>query len=397
MTNRSILRINHQGKPECLYRYDVENQKCESNELSQWTDQALVRISQEADADLIVLVPASWVYHSQTNVASKNNELLAKSVPFAIEEELSNEVEDNYFAFKINDDGTQSVIAIEKTYITQLNEALERHGLKVETINSEVDWLPVVENSISIWSDSKTALLKLNANQAMRVATSQINQLLPVFAQGKQQIVCNDKSLIEYSELPIEQRLTTADCCAHLLKNDAINLYIDEIKSKRTAQTTESWYGVKVLAGVLALSWFVIQGMQWYGLNQSIADIKQQQVSVFKQSYPNAVSSELVDPFAALQSRLKIQNSQTIQDQSMLIAAVDKLGQSLSKQQSVMLNGLRLMDQKLELQIAAPSMTVINDFHQLLQQYAADFNVQIGVNELGDDNTFKSILTMVPR
>lgn len=397
MTIRSILRINHQGMPQCLYRYDVQNKKCELNELNQWTDQALVRVSQEANADLTVLVPASWVYHSQTQVASKNTELLTKSIPYAIEEELSNDVEDNYYAFKINDDGTQSVIAIEKTYIIQLNEALESHGIEVETINSEVDWLPVAENSISIWSDSKTALFKMDANQAMRIAPSQINQLLPVFAQDKQQVICNDKSIIDYSELPIEQRLTAADCCAYLSNHEPINLYVDEIKAKQNEQSIDSWQTVKILVGVLALSWFVIQGIQWYGLNQSIAEIKQQQVNLFKQSYPNAVPSELVDPFAAIQSRLKKQNSQTTQDQSMLIAAVDNLGQTLSKQQSVILNGLRMIDQKMELQIAAPNMTAINDFHQLLQQHANDFSVQIGVNELGDDNTFKSILTMVPR
>ncbi|MCF6301376.1 MAG: beta-eliminating lyase-related protein, partial [Proteobacteria bacterium] len=125
--------------------------------------------------------------------------------------------------------------------------------------------------------------------------------------------------------------------------------------------------------------------------------IKQLQKELFTQNYPNAAPSELVDPFAALQSRLKIKNAQSTQDQSMLIEAVDKLGQTIKQQQSVKINGLRLVDQKLELQIVAPSMRVINDFHQLLQQYASDYSVQIGVNELGDDNTFKSILTMVPR
>ncbi|VAW45430.1 hypothetical protein MNBD_GAMMA02-1112, partial [hydrothermal vent metagenome] len=346
---------------------------------------------------LHILVPASWVYHTQTHVASKNTELLAKSIPFAIEEELSNEVEDNYYAFRLNEDGSQYVIAIEKVHLNQLNDQIESHHLDVEAIHSEVDWLPAQPTEVSIWSDAGTALLKLGQDQAMRVANSQINQLLAVFGQDKQQIICNEAAVIDYADLPIKNNLTAADCCRYLLSQNAINLYIDEIKTKQSESNSGSRGVLKMLLGLLIVSWFLVQGIQWYALQQSIADIKQLQKELFTQNYPNAAPSELVDPFAALQSRLKIKNAPSTQNQSMLIVAIDKLGQTLKQQQSVKLNGLRLVDQKMELQIVAPNMTVINDFHQLLQQYASDYSVQIGVNELGDDNTFKSILTMVPR
>lgn len=391
MTIASILRINHDGKPQCLYTYDAQSEHCDITTINQWSSESLQH------AELIILVPASWVYHTQTHVASKNTELLAKSIPFAIEEELSNEVEDNYCAFKLNDDGSQNVIAIEKQHLNRLNEQIEAHGLDVKAIYSEVDWLPAEVDDVSIWSDSETALLKLGQDQAMRVANSQINQLLPVFAQEKKQIICNEDALIDYADLPIKKSLTAAVCCGYLLSQNAIDLYLDEIKSNHDESASQSWGKVYILISTLVFSWFLVQGIQWYELKQSIADIKQQQKNLFTQVYPNAAPSELVDPFAALQSRLKIKNAQTAQADSMLISAVDKLGQTLKQQQSVKLNGLRLVDQKMELQITAPSMKVINEFHQGLQLMASDYSVQIGVNELGDDNTFKSILTMVPR
>ena len=397
MTKSLILRIDHGGKPLCLYRYDAQDKTCEVHHLNEWDDKLLKSHSQGTTTDLIILVPASWVYHSQTSIASKNTELLAKSIPFAIEEELSNEVEDNYCAFRINEDGTQDVIAIEKTYINQLNEQIKNHQLSVDKIYSEVDWLPLSQEGISVWSDADTSVIKLNESQAMSVATSQISQLLPIFAQDKQHIDCNDSAVTDFGDLPVKESLTAAACCEYLLNHHVINLYVDEIKVKQTVRAAESWQTVKVLVSVLVLSWVVIQGIQWYGLNQSIAETKLQQVNLFKQNYPNAAPSELVDPFAALQSRLKIQNSNLTQDRSMLISAVDKLGQTLQQQQTVKLNGIRMVDQKMELQIEAPTMTVINDFHQLLQQFANSFSVQIGVNELSDDNTFKSIITMVPR
>ena len=391
MAITSILRIDHDGKPLCLYGYDAQSDVCNTTLVNQWSSDSLSKL------ELRILVPASWVYHTQTHVASKNNELLVKSIPFAIEEELSNEVEDNYYAFLLNEDGSQHVIAIEKDHLNQLNEQIEKYQLDVVAINSEVDWLPADAADVSIWSDSQSALLKLGQDQAMRVANSQINQLLPVFAHDKQQIICNESAVIDYPDLPIKKDLTAADCCRYLLQHNAINLYLDEIKSKQSETTSHSWVGIQLLLGLLLISWVLVQGIQWYALKQSIAEIKQQQMNVFRQNYSDAAPSELVDPFAALQSRLKIKNANSTQNKSMLIAAVDKLGQTLQQQQAVKLTGLRLVDQKMELQIEAPDLTVINDFQQLLQQYANDYSVQIGVNELSDDNTFKSILTMVPR
>ena len=391
MAEVSILRIDHAGKPMCILAYDAQNNDCKTSHVIDWSDPRLT------DLELYILVPANWVYHTKTQVASKNSELLAKSIPFAVEEELSNEVEDNYFAFRLNQDDSQSVIAIEKTHLNLLNEKIESNHLNVKAIHSEIDWLPVEPSSVSIWSDSETGLLKFDKNHAMRVPHSQIGQLLPVFAGEKQKIICNQGTALKIDGMSVKNQLTVISCCQYLLTGDAINLYIDDIKTAQSDATSSTWKSVLMLSGLLVVSWCFIQGFQWYSLSQSINEIKEKQKNLLLQNYSDVVSSELVDPFAGLQSRLKINNANSIQNKSMLITVVDKLGQTLKQQNAVKLNGMRLVDQKIELQIMAPNMTVINDFHQLLQQYANDFTVRVGVNELNDDNTFKSILTVVPR
>ncbi len=391
MTLNSILRIDEDASPVCLYTYDAQNNSCTKDVITEWKDSKL------SAKELIILVPASWVYHSQVQVASKNIEILNKSIPFAIEEELSNEVDDNYFAFKINTDGTQQVIAIEKKHLDHLLQILATHQLTVGSIHSEVHWVPQHKNKVNIWSDAESSLLNIGVGQSMRVANHQIEQLLPVFAQDMKAVVCNQTSKINYTALPIEESLNETICCQTLLNNTNINLYIDEVKNQESEEQANSWKSVYGLIAVLLLSWVVIQSIQWISLNQSIEEISNQQKELFRQNYPNAVQAELVDPFAALQSRLKIQNAQSATGPNILIDAVDQIGKSLQTQPVVKLVGLRMVDQKIELQIVAPSMTVINGFHQLLQNNASQFTVQIGVNELGDDQIFKSILTMVPR
>lgn len=391
MPINSILRIDDDASPVCLYTYDAQNHSCTNDEIKLWSDDRLL------NKDLIILVPASWVYHSQTQVASKNLEILSKSIPFAIEEELSNDVDDNYYAFQLNEDGTQNVIAIEKKYLDDLNQKIINHQLNVNAIYSEISWLPKEVDAVCIWTDQESSLMSIGDSQVMRVSNHQISQMLPVFAQDMSRIICNMKSAIDYSELPIEARLNEINCCQYLIDHSAINLYVDELKINHNNKPRSSSPQLFWLVGILLVSWVVIQFIQWNSLRQSIDEITLKQKELFKQHFSDPAAVELVDPFAAMQSRLKIQNAQSPVGQNILIDAIDQLGKTLQKQPMVKLNGLRMVDQKIELQIAAPNMTVINNFHQLLQQNAFKFTVQIGVNELGDDQIFKSIITMVPR
>ncbi len=385
------MRINAEGSPRCLYAYDAQSQACSTTAVEAWDDEQLSSLS------LLILLPASWLYHTQTQVASKNNELLSKSIPYAVEEELSNEVEDNYFAFKLNEDGTQNVVAIEKQRLDQVNEQIKAQQLNVVGIYSEVDWIPAKATVISIWSDAENSLLRFGVDQAMNVPNHQINQLLPVFGQQANSILCNQAALISSQELPVKEGLSEAVCCQYLIQQQAVNLYVDELKQGRVDQEQDSWRLVKWLTAVLMLSWLGIQLFQLTRLSQDIDAIKQQQKDLFQQNHPDAANAELMDPFAALQSRLKINDSQPDGRRNVLIEAVHHLGMASQQQQQISINGLRLIDQQLEIQIAAANMTQINGFHQSLQSLAPEFTVRIGVNELADDSTFKSTLTMVPR
>ncbi len=391
MAKNHILRIGEDGNPISLYTYDAQNNACTITAVPQWTDGALKQI------ELVLLVPATWVYHSQTQVASKNMDLLAKSIPFAIEEELSNEVEDNYFAFKLNENGSQAVIAIEKNHLDQLNLAIDKNNLTISSIHSEVDWLPEIKDSVVIWSDTETSLVRFGEEQTMRIANHQIKQLLTVFAQDMKKIVCNDVEKVTGVDLPVSSTLDASACCAHLINQEAIDLYVDELKTTTDTEDTKQWFLPKVLGLLLVVSWVAIQGIQWLNLQQSIDELKTQQEDMLKSQFGDVAPVELVDPFAAFQSRLKLQDSQSGSGTDILLDVVDYIGQTTQQHKSVRLGGLRLVEQKMEIQITAPNIAFINEFHQSLQQRAYEYNVQIGVNELSDDNSFRSILTVVPR
>lgn len=391
MVNQHILRIGEDGLPQSLIQFDAQNLSCQVTAVQQWSDAEL------AQHELVLLLPASWLYHSVTHVASKNSELLVKSVPFAIEEELSNEVEDNYFAFVLNADGSQSVAAIEKSYLDRVLAACQQQGLRIKAIHSEVDWLPAEPAVITLWQDESSSLVRFGMDTAVRIGNDQVEQLLPVYAHNMQKLVVNAGHAILFKELPIEVGLDESRCVQHLTQHPAIDLYVEALKSGPADDQQSSWRLVVVLMAVLLLSWIVVQSIQWWSLSKDVEQLQLQQTELLQQVFPDAAGAELLDPFAALQSRMQLQNTSGGGDSALILDAVEFLGRTNQQQPTINIDGLRLVEQKMEIQISGPDMKAINDFHQALQQHAFAYQVQIGVNELTENNDFKSILTMVPR
>ncbi len=390
MSEPYILRIGNDGKPRSLLSFDAQS-TCHKKTVTSWSDQAL------KSKPLTLLLPGNWLYLTKTEVPSKSSDVLEKSIPYAVEEELSNEVEDNYFAFRQTSDRTQDVIAIEKKYLDQVGEAIRSHQLEIKAIYSEYDWLPAANNKIVLWFEKTYALLRFGSNEVMRASHQQVSQLIPVFKGDLTEVYSNQSTGFDHNDLHVDNSLDEVKCKNHLLNHRATDLYLDAIKESRKDKTSSSWKSTLTLVVVLVLSWLGINIYQLMQLNNDIERLKDQQQQVFKQSFPDAAAAELIDPYAAIKSRMQLSSNQSLQTKSILLDAMQFIGLVTKNVQQIQINGIRLVNEQMEVQVSAPNIATINSFHQQLQLSAIDYRIQIGVNELDENNSYKSIITVVPR
>ena len=390
MSEHYLVRIGSEGQPHSLLTSDAHS-SCQIQKITNWSAAELKQ------KPLVILLPAAWVYQSQTHIASKSPEVLKKSIPFAVEEELSNEVEDNYFAFQSLIEGTQDVIAIEKKHLDEVVKQIRINQLNIKAIYSETDWLPSDSESVTLWCDDDSALLRFGDDAVMSVGKDQINQLIPLFKGSLKKLKTNQQSFDGLPDMEIDESLTESDCILHLFNHAVIDLYISELKEEPGQNQNIRWQSVYVLLTLLLTSWLGVQLFQWYQLDKQIQSIKQQQQNVLLQLFPDAAPSELNDPFAAVKSRMQLNQSQSNQKETLFLDVVYGLGAVKQQMKLIKLNGVRLQNQQIEVQISAPNITLINDFHQQLQNQLYAYRVAIGVNELGDDNIYKSVITVVPR
>jgi len=345
--------------------------------------------------EVILLLPASWVYLTTTQVASRSADILQKSIPYSVEDELVNDIDDNYYAWKIQSEQQQSVAVIDKNKRHQINDFIKKQQLQLSALYSEAVFCPAKQQQLTLWQDNKRVLLRFGVDTAMVTSVELAPQLISTFGQDCQHLLTNNPDGIELSQFKTVTELDLTDCCAHIVADNEVNLYRGEDHDREQQQQSINWLKPLLAAGFLLLSWVFVTAYQGWQLSSDISTLKQQQQNILKQKFGTLSATEQRDPFAAMQSRLQQINQQQ-RPNNVLLDGLHFLGETRRQQQNIDIKGLRLFDNNLEIQVTAPAISDINSFREQLQNLAINYRVNIGVNEL-TDGVYQSILTMKPR
>lgn len=385
MTVHHIVKLDNKGDAKRWYQFHVDKNECQHQEINGWS-----ALPQEHG--YILLLPAAWIYQSNTTVPSKNLDVLKQSVPFAIEEELSNDLADNHVAFSVVGDKQQQVSVLAWSHLDALKDSINQHQLQISAIHSEADFCPSEEGQVVVVFDGDDALMTIGKDQTMTLKRTEVEDMLGVFATDCAQARSNDSSwqAAEKQMLPPVQWL---ECCQRLLQANTVDLLPDQWLIG-TKESTHQHRWLTLWSLLLFLSWSGIQIFQHQQASNAIESIQAEQLQLLQQHFPDAGGSELIDPYAAWQSRLKRMNQSSNQAQSALVAATHAIGAVMNQMRGqIDLRSLRLVEKNMEVAITADSLTLINRFQQQLQDQNLGFKVMVGVNEQ-DQGRFNSVITM---
>ena len=94
MSEYVIVRINENLIPEFQIKYNTSDNTVNKSKVLSWA-----HIKLENTQQLILIVYANLVLTTKVRIPSKNEEVIRQSIPFALEEELATDVDDNHFAY----------------------------------------------------------------------------------------------------------------------------------------------------------------------------------------------------------------------------------------------------------------------------------------------------------
>ena len=390
MSEYVIVRINDKLIPEFQIYYNTSDNTVKKSKVLSW-DNIKLQNSQK----LILIVSANLVLTTKVKIPSKNEEVIRQSIPFALEEELATDIDDNHFSYSPLADQSFIVSIINRRIINQIQTHLLSASLVCKEIYSEIFTVPHHIDKLVICTTDEGYIIR-DGLLGITLDDSMLSTFL-AHTENKEIILYTNNSNNLAVENRVEcNRIDTVQLQAQTLHlKQGVNLFQGEFtQNTDSKKPSNPWKKPIILTALLLFSWLTIHLYEIYNLSTKIESIKSQQKSLLVSSIPNANETELKDPYSAFMSRIKqSQNSQLSSNNQGFIVALSYLGKTLSQIPNIQVQSLRLRDQKLEVKLLAPDVNTLNKFQLNLKNIALSMRIKTGTRD-SDQEGVSSIITM---
>jgi general secretion pathway protein L len=322
----------------------------------------------------ILVLPGTDVLQLSVNMPKTHRSQLEKALPFALEEQLIDEVSELHFvAGKQDDEGNVSVAIIKKALLTKWLAVCLQLGLHPQLAVPDYLGLPYLPDAWHVYLDGEQALIRQTKYQGMTVDIAQLVDMLQMGLQATgvkmpAEIVIDyddanehfDDESVEDISVPVniaEQHSFGMDLMQQGLQAEPVlNLLTGEFavqKSKSKLTVLWRWVGIAFAAWFAV--WLVGSIGQYYILNKRAQNVEQQISVLYKQIFPQAQSVN--SPRIRIQQALK--NGGTTSGNT-LLTLLSLVGQEIKQiKSSVIIKNISFRDGTLSLDVSA------NDFQQL--------------------------------
>ena len=333
-------------------------------------------------AAVVVLAPASRLLCLSTPMPSLSGARLQQALPFALEEQLAEEVESLHFvAGPRTGDGQQTALVVAKQDMQQWLALLTAHGIRPQRMLHEGLALPWQEGSWSLCLEDEQALLRTGpADVAVLPITDWPGWLAlawPRRREGVQQLAIYDARQnpleVDARELPdgvvISQYQVSAPILRHMLTElehtPAINLLSGEFSSReRLSKLWRPWRTAAALLGI----WLLLQGTlafsQYQQLKQQDEALYQAIIETYRKAFPDAVN--IVHP--RLQMERHLEQLRASGGQSTFVNLLNTTGPLLADRQQIQLGNLRYRQGELELELVLNTMAQLETLQTQLSE-----------------------------
>jgi len=359
------LRLDQEGKPQgSIHAGSLGDAASEANGLR-----------------VVMLVPGIDCLLTSVSIPGSNRsnrKKLLRAVPFALEEQLSDEVENLHFAVGSSSvDGAWPVVVIGNQRMEMLQEAVGEAGLDVQLMIPEVLAVPYAENETSVLVDNDMALVRNGETSGLAVECDNLEMLLGAARQDEEVPPVVHLLVQEGSPLPdmsgiegvnrIEQYAgDPLTVFARGLDSKSINLLQGAYsRSGEWGKLLRPWRATAALlvAGILVSN--IVMGVDYFRLSKESEQLTTQIEEVFRKALPG--TQRVVNPRVQMQQQLdKLQNNQGRSNRFLSLLAQSAV--VLKGKQGVDISGATFRAGRLDVDLKVPNLQLLDELKQALSE-----------------------------
>ncbi len=368
---------------------------------------ALAEVATTANNSAVVLiVPGTEVVNAQARVPLRRGSKLRQAIPYALEDQLADDVENLHFAIgKRTSDGEYPVAVTARQNMREWLATLESAGIRAQSIVADSNCVPVTPGGVTIIFEEDICLLHgpdgadlvlegMNIDQALEIAGVHVGDeataSMPVNLYMSRDDHERNKDRIEFlsGQLPgLHTRIMVDGSIAHLaagmFSRDAINLRQGDFAPRSSTEMT--WKPWRLAAGLAVAVLVVLIGgeaAELIVLKNREQALNDKITAAFTEAFPGVTLRG--DPANQMRSELAALRASAGKGDSFFLEALAALASATQGQSAGQLDSIGFRNGVLDLKIIVPSVEVLDRIRQNMEG-AGDFEVQLeSANPSGD-------------
>jgi general secretion pathway protein L len=364
-------------------------------------DSRLVEVAAQAvGTRVVVLVPAKDVVLLEAEVPTRNRHELSKAVPYAVEDQLSAEVESLHFATGARAGSRVAVAAVAKDRMGEWQEALTQAGIEPNAMIPASLALPLEEGDWSLLIGDGAATLRTGPQSASSLPPGKLDLLLGLSLESAgtdrpPRLRCFNVSAEPEPEAVLQRICREAEieavvsrpgdllelCPEGLDEGVAINLMQgDFARRDRFARYWRPWRGAAALLLALLVLASVEASYDYVQLRREDAGLRERVERIYREVFPE--TRNIVDPRLQMEQQLKALEGDEGQDDFLRLLSV--VGPVLRKAPSLDIKSMSYRQSSLDFELWIRDFQSLDDLKEQLENLAGlEISVTAANAELG--------------
>jgi len=333
---------------------------------------------------VMALIPAGEALLTQVAIPTKNRQRLLQAIPFALETELTQDVELLHFAVGATQaDNITPVVVISRIRIEKWLSTLESQGIEPLGLYLDLLALPLPAEGWSLLDEGEQLQIhsgehagfcadRENAPDLLQIAIQQAGDNAPkrisVYALEAAPPAPALPDGVEFQPIVLESReALTALLAKQLQEKPPINLLQGDYKKvDRFTLQWKRWLPAAVLAGVALLLSLTLNILDYYHYLSTSQQLEQQIQQVFRQAFPEI--KRVIDPKVQMEQQLKALRGGQMGGAAQFAALFTPSAAVIKSSSDTRLESISFRDGQLDLQLTIKELQTLEKLKQAIEE-----------------------------
>lgn len=338
--------------------------------------------------DVIVLVPAACVLTMTVDIPVKRGSRLLTALPFALEEQLADDVENLHFAAGARRDNGQIPVAVVahehmQSWLARLRQA-DITPLRIVAENQGLTRIPgtfsllVAEDQVFFndGADTEFVLQDVKPSDALAVA-GVLTDDDDEEASGHLLVFCEPEAeqRFEHDWIALRHELASVDL--NLLPDGVLPRLAVTVASGRGVNLLQGRYGIRAEIGTMVKPWrfaailllalgvvaFAGKGVDYYRLAQEESALKAQFTEIYRSIRPQD-NREILDPIATVNSLRRGFGGPTAAQ--VFLPSLQQLSLAIRQNSSATVEAISYRAGVIDVRLTAPDVATLNSIQEIV-------------------------------